>query len=612
MKHRRSLLRVASLAFALTLLALLLRAIPGRTADAVVSSCTETAFDTALSTVQGSGGGTITFACSGIIVFTTQKEITATVVIDGAGQDVTLSGGNATRLFQVLAAPPIVPALTLYGLTIANGLSDAFDGGAIFNQGSVTIVNSTVRNNNVALGHGGGAIYTGGPNSVLTVSNSVFQQNNGGVAGGAIYQDTAGLVIIEESDFITNTTVGERGGAIFSNAVISVTDSTFAGNAIVAGGANRQGGALFVGTQGNAFLQNVIMRANRADSTGGAILNAGQLRVVGGLYESNESNAGGAIGSLTGARIHIENAHFRRNEAFIGGALFVEQSLEVVLLDSDLVTNTAEIASAAAIIESDVVTVAGTTIRDNSATTADAGGTLHFRLGSVTLLNTTISGNEGAGLYLSDADLYARNVTVAENGSYGIYSDRVDDTVDFDVANLSVAASATADCAFFEFGTPYIPEATFSLSGDDSCTFLGVGNQNETDPLLAPLADNGGLTLTHLPAANSPLINNGTNAGCPAVDQRGVTRPVDGVCDIGAVEYDPALVATATPTPTPTETPTPTLTQTPTATPTQTSTQTPSVTPTITPTATNTPPTNQPSATPSPAGTRFFLPGVQR
>jgi hypothetical protein len=48
--------------------------------------------------------------------------------------------------------------------------------------------------------------------------------------------------------------------------------------------------------------------------------------------------------------------------------------------------------------------------------------------------------------------------------------------------------------------------------------------------------------------SDSPVIDAGDNAACPAVDQRGVARPIDGdgdgvaVCDIGAVEYEPVFV----------------------------------------------------------------------
>ena len=50
------------------------------------------------------------------------------------------------------------------------------------------------------------------------------------------------------------------------------------------------------------------------------------------------------------------------------------------------------------------------------------------------------------------------------------------------------------------------------------------------DPLLAPLADNGGFTRTHLPLAGSYAIDNGDEDAnvCFATDQRGWHRPIDG------------------------------------------------------------------------------------
>ena len=48
------------------------------------------------------------------------------------------------------------------------------------------------------------------------------------------------------------------------------------------------------------------------------------------------------------------------------------------------------------------------------------------------------------------------------------------------------------------------------------------------DPMLGPLADNGGPTQTHVPLAGSPLIDAGDNASAPATDQRGDTRILDG------------------------------------------------------------------------------------
>ena len=68
-------------------------------------------------------------------------------------------------------------------------------------------------------------------------------------------------------------------------------------------------------------------------------------------------------------------------------------------------------------------------------------------------------------------------------------------------------------------------------------------DDNPIDPLLGPLQDNGGPTWTHALLDGSPAIDTGTPTDCPAIDQRGYLRPVDGdgddiaVCDIGAYEY---------------------------------------------------------------------------
>jgi hypothetical protein len=59
-----------------------------------------------------------------------------------------------------------------------------------------------------------------------------------------------------------------------------------------------------------------------------------------------------------------------------------------------------------------------------------------------------------------------------------------------------------------------------------------------TEPLLGPLQNNGGPTMTSALLSNSPAINTADNAACPPTDQRGVPRPQGPACDIGAYEYN--------------------------------------------------------------------------
>jgi hypothetical protein len=75
-----------------------------------------------------------------------------------------------------------------------------------------------------------------------------------------------------------------------------------------------------------------------------------------------------------------------------------------------------------------------------------------------------------------------------------------------------------------------------NLANDGSCFLTSPGDLPNRDPKLGALTANGGPTFTQAPRPGSPLIDHGTNAGCPTTDQRGVTRPQGPRCDIGAVE----------------------------------------------------------------------------
>jgi hypothetical protein len=72
---------------------------------------------------------------------------------------------------------------------------------------------------------------------------------------------------------------------------------------------------------------------------------------------------------------------------------------------------------------------------------------------------------------------------------------------------------------------------------------VGIDPYGGTDRRLGPLHDNGGPTFTHALLFGSPAIDAGDNSACPATDQRGFVRPMDGdddgtaTCDIGAFEH---------------------------------------------------------------------------
>lgn len=150
--------------------------------------------------------------------------------------------------------------------------------------------------------------------------------------------------------------------------------------------------------------------------------------------------------------------------------------------------------------------------------------------GPGTLNNVTITANEadadhdgggqGGGLFFSPGTpgpLVVRNSIVGGN-----------------------FASSLPDClGTLPSGGHNLVETPCTVSGDTTGNVLGVS------PLLGPLASNGGPTMTHHPQPSSPALNAGDPAvpgsggtACEAIDQRGIVRPQNGRCDIGAVESD--------------------------------------------------------------------------
>ena len=267
-------------------------------------------------------------------------------------------------------------------------------------------------------------------------------------------------------------------------------------------------------------------------SVGGGIMHQGvSLRLFDSILMNNRANAGGGIYSAhhptdPPRTILIEACSFRGNRA---------EDLGFTNADGGAVEN-----------RGGTVTIRGSTFFENFAASGTAGGgggaAIRGESGGDTVLieNSTISGNTGSPAIGSlNVDFVLNNTTIANNSSYGVGFGACADCAVITFSNTIVANNAAGDCAF---SLSKVISKGYNLSSDGSCGFIGTGDLENTDPLLGPLQDNGGLTLTHALLAESPAIDAGDNSVCPADDQRGIFRPQDGdgdseaVCDIGAYE----------------------------------------------------------------------------
>ena len=179
----------------------------------------------------------------------------------------------------------------------------------------------------------------------------------------------------------------------------------------------------------------------------------------------------------------------------------------------------------------------------NSA--ADQGGGGYAIDSSVSATNSTFSGNvassRGGGLRQIRGSLALTFVTIADNSSDSGGGLAWRGGVDFNVANSIFAGNGGRNC-----DDPFASSG-YNLDSGTSCGFGSTGDLSGSDPLLGPLAYNGGATRSHALLVGSPAVDAASPSCTSGIDQRGTSRPQDGdatpgaVCDIGSYELETGL-----------------------------------------------------------------------
>lgn len=165
--------------------------------------------------------------------------------------------------------------------------------------------------------------------------------------------------------------------------------------------------------------------------------------------------------------------------------------------------------------------------------------------GDLWLENSTVTGNEAANslLYGDDGVLLVLS-TIADNVAEETVRSSItggDETPSIDAFGSLIEASTNGGPACDSSGP--ITSHGYNFVTDSSCGFTAEGDiQDGGDPELGPLAANGGPTPTMLPATTSPLVDAIPTEECEdaavLTDQRGVSRPQGGFCEIGSVELE--------------------------------------------------------------------------
>lgn len=527
-------------------------------------------------------GDTIDFnlsSCPCTIVTTAPLSITKSLLISGPGaSQLTISGNNGHRVITI--STPMI-AVTLSGLTIANGNSSGSGGGGgilvstndLF--GAVTISNCVFTNNASPAGSGtngfGGGVFLAG--GVLTIVNTTISSNTSNVGAGVatVPSGGSGETLTLAGCTISNNTAAAGAGGVYVGSTGSLTSSNtiFTNNS---GGAPGGSAGAGISNTGSATIHGGSIDTNHFATfgDGAGISNTGTLELIGVSVMNNNAGSSGDGGAIkSSGPLAISQCNISNNQS--GGSGAISSSSSLTISDSTIAGNMAlgtiqPKAGAGGILQSaGTATISGCTISGNK--TNGTGGGIVMK-GSMTLTNSTISGNQvsvlagnalGGGIYCGNGGTSnLSNCTIAFNSATtmggGVVETDSGTTVNVDNTIIALNTSSTGPDLFGSFVSD-----GFNLIGATSNSFaqgftngtkgdivgnLGAGAIN---PLLNPLADNGGLTQTHALQTNSPAIDKGNSRFGVVADQRGFPRFNDiasvanalggNASDIGAFEF---------------------------------------------------------------------------
>lgn len=347
------------------------------------------------------------------------SDITATATITtgtNTPESVTILGEGKKYTSTILAFD-VKPntTLTLNNITLDTIQHGKKWGGAIYNEGTLTLDNVTF-NNNIAKttqAVGGGAmalVATGGNTVSTTIKNSTFTNNSTESSlryennGGAIYvYGTSSKLVgdntlkISDSLFESNHT-NKTGGAICVNNLgpskfeIKIKNTTFTKNY-----STGYGGAIDVTTGGTGNvtinLDNATFNGNESkESDGGAIAyEKGNItsKIINSTFTNNTANNGGAI--YNGIKnLEISNTTFdgnKTNDGGKGGAIYNAGKISLNQTEFKQSTDTIYMANDSTAVFSGTNTLNGSISSENATSEIKNKGTL--------ILNADNSGYTG-------------------------------------------------------------------------------------------------------------------------------------------------------------------------------------------------------------------------
>ena len=410
------------------------------------------------------------------------------------------SAGNAGAIYSDYRNVPFDEKETdeflIQNCSFVDNFTTGWGGGAVYTwKTSYEVLNSSFNNNRAP--NTGGAIYNGGTEKQILITDSEFESNEaGGGWGGAIafYGDTT-MAIVKNTDFKNNSAATSGGGSTSGfGAQVTYEDCSFEGNIARFGG-----GFYSQNDYTGVTVKNCLFSSNSAESLGGGFF-------IGG-----------------GQNVTVENSNFEGNSADVGGGLGVsEDSLDLSIFNisaSIFNFNLSESQGGAMNIGNANSNITNCLFVNNVAGDVGTGGAISTNASgpnelNVSVINSTFADNTGSlsgGIATWTTDSTAATLTLQNNALLNGLQ-----------ANYAV-----------EDGTTVVKSNGGNFSDNETAdqvlTHATDINNSQEDPMFVDF-----FNFDYHILPGSPLMNAGVAAGAPTTDLDG--NPRDASPDIGSYE----------------------------------------------------------------------------
>lgn len=235
------------------------------------------------------------------------------------------------------------------------------------------------------------------------------------------------------------------------------------------------------------------------------------------------TRTGGGALFTNGGRITLERVVMRNNNSLANSGSTIVAAFGTLDIKDCAIVDNLDTGVGAIRVQDNQTTIVNTTISNNQTRAISFISSDATRRNFLSLTNVTISGNAAAGI-----EIFADAGTTDFEYQNTIFSDNR--------SSIAIRGNAVAGLSITSLGNNLLDD----FPAGSAAHSTALGDLRGTDPLLDPLDNYGGATLTMRPAPGSPALDAGAcfadDPLVPELDQRGVARPQGQGCDIGALE----------------------------------------------------------------------------